>query len=529
MSSDYRQDQPYGAFLHRELSVSWLVLALRLAGRHQLDLNQGRFSLLEFGCGHGLNLLFNAAAHPEASFYGVDRHPTHVAQARQRAKDLGLTNVHVALADLRDFADGPPRRGEAATWPQEHELVVAHGVASWVSADTRAALLQAAACHLRPGGVFYCSYNTYPGWLARSPLQMLALELGLQEGGNTSEASLQRACGWLKALLGGSAQASPLGRNLPELQPYLDRLDQTPAGYRMGEFQAAHQPLYVGPMQRDCASHGLLPIGTATLPELFPELLDPRRRQLLEQAESAAQREVLLDLLIHQGFRRDLYAKGVVPPVPALWQQELVALPVLLRRDGLAQRQAIDCSFGSMGLDAALMTALEQALQAGHCALGELAAHLGLSWRELLPLMALLLHADLIGVDVCCDSGAAPDAIDAFNQQLIERAAVNGGLGGLLAPALRLPLALSDLQILLAHSETMDLEPADRLAVVWMGMQMAGLWVESAAGEPLLEEQAALERLQELQRALESRGVLAELRRWRDPEALFRVNSQPVP
>ena len=513
MSSDYRQDRTYGAFLHRELSVSWLVLALRLAGRHQLDLNHGRFTLLELGCGHGLNLLFNAAAHPEAQFYGVDLHPSHVAQARQRAKDLGLTNVQFAQADLRDFASGSPD-----SWPQEHDLVVAHGVASWVSAGTRAALLQAAARQLRPGGVFYCSYNTYPGWLERSPLQMLALELGLQEGGNTTQASLQQASRWLEALLGGVDDPPPLGRHLPELRPYLARLAQSPPSYLEGEFQATHQPLYVGAMQRDCTRCGLMPIGTATLPELFPEMLDPRRRQLLEEAPEPPLREVLLDLLIHQSFRRDLYAKGVVPPVPALWQAELAALPVLLRREGLASRQSVDCSLGGMALDPALMAAIEQVLQPGACRLGELADQVGLGCRELLPLLALLLHADQVGVVVAADcGGASTAAVGAFNQRLRERAAVNAGLGGWLAPALLLPLPLTDLQILLAQSEDMALEPAERLALVWMGMQMAGLSVESDSGEPLLQEPAALERLAQLRQALESSGTLAELQRLREP------------
>ncbi|MFM7675414.1 MAG: hypothetical protein ACKO5F_07475 [Synechococcus sp.] len=65
---DYRQDRLYGSFLHRELAVSWLALANLLGGRHRWDLRQGRFTVLEFGCGFGQNLLFNAAAHPEAQF-----------------------------------------------------------------------------------------------------------------------------------------------------------------------------------------------------------------------------------------------------------------------------------------------------------------------------------------------------------------------------------------------------------------------------------------------------------------------------
>lgn len=96
----YPIDKTCGAFLHRELSVSWLVLATLLGGRHRIDpglVNTG-FAYLDLGCGHGLNLLFNAAAHPQASFFGLDLNPTHSAEATAKAEALGLSTVHFALA-----------------------------------------------------------------------------------------------------------------------------------------------------------------------------------------------------------------------------------------------------------------------------------------------------------------------------------------------------------------------------------------------------------------------------------------------
>lgn len=84
-------------------------------------------------------------------------------------------------------------------------------------------------------------------------------------------------------------------------------------------------------MHRLCASYGLTAIGSATLPELFPEMLDPLRRDLVEQAEDPALRQVLLDLAINQSFRRDLFARGVCPPAPAWRRQALADLPLVLR------------------------------------------------------------------------------------------------------------------------------------------------------------------------------------------------------
>lgn len=188
----YPHQRLYVPYVHRELSVSWISQALLLSGQHRLDLGSGiveagqfdpSFHCLEFGCGYGLNLILNAAAHPEGRFYGVDLNPSHVAQATALAADLGVVNVVFALADLCDFTAGRPDHGPAAAWPEGFHLVLAHGVAAWVSAEVRQALVAAAAALLRPGGVFQCSYNTYPGWLGRSPLAMLCQELAQRAGG----------------------------------------------------------------------------------------------------------------------------------------------------------------------------------------------------------------------------------------------------------------------------------------------------------------------------------------------------------
>lgn len=515
MSHDYRLDRTYGAFVHRELAVNWLALAVQLAGRHQLDLRDGNFSLLEFGCGQGLNLLFNAAAHPQARFFGVDLHAGHVAMAKRRAVELGLTNVSFAHTDLRVFTGFASGFGPCGDWPDQHDLVVAHGVASWVAAETRSALFQAAAQSLVPGGIFYCSYNTFPGWLSRSPFQMLALELGLQHSNNTTEQSLFDAANILQALVGPADDPLPLGRSFPELHEHIRSISRQPADYLTGEFHASHEPLYAGQMHRACASHGLELVASATLPELFPQMLDAPRRQLLEGAPTPALREVWQDLLINQTFRRDIFAKGIVPPQRVLWHSQLAELPVQLRRDRLMSLHQVSCSLGTMGLEKQLLALLHRRLEDGPCLMGELAEAAGCRLLDLLPSLSLLIHADQIGVNACGNSGADAATIHSFNQRLIDRASWNQGLGGLLLPELRTVLPLSDLQVLLAQSATTPLDDGDRLALLQMGLAMSGFVVENEAGEPMHDQQAALARLEELWRDFDRTGLAGEVSKHR--------------
>lgn len=492
----YPHQRLYGAFVHRELSLAWIKQALLLAGQHRFELAEARgadgqpaFNCLEFGCGHGLNLILNAAAHPEGQFYGVDLNPSHVAGATARAADLGLANVRFARADLRSFAAGRPRRGPAADWPEQVDLVLAHGVAAWVSPAVRQALVAAAAALLRPGGVFLCSYNTYPGWLSSSPLAMLCQEQALRAGGVASAALIRATAQRLEGFLGSPDHPLPLGAAQPSLRSVLARIPSAPEGYLEGEFHAALQPLYVGPMHRLCAAHGLTPVGSATLPELFPSMLDPARRELLEQAEDPALREVLFDLAIQQSFRRDLFAFGVRPPAASWRQQALAALPVLLRSGTWPEDAGFDTSLGRVGLNPDFCAALRQALETAPLTLGVLAESAEVPLDELLPRMAVLLNSGLISLGDPAGAAAGPtwdqQATTAFNDRVVERTSAGDPLGWLLSPVLRQPVRITPEQALFRQLLDLPLAAAEVAELVALGLSQAGGRFRDQAGQPL--------------------------------------------
>ena len=225
--SAYPTEKIYPAFAHRELSVSWIVLAALLGGRHRIEpgfLSSG-FHYLEFGCGPGLNLLFNAVAHPEASFHGVDLNPTHIAEATARARDLGVEQRDLRAGGSECLRRGAPhraappvagRRPTTSWWPMGWR-------AGW-ALEVRQALVAAAGPLLRPGGLFFCSYNTYPGWLSRSTLQMLSQEKALRAGGSTTPELLRRSAELLLQPLrrGGGARRRSVGR-FPGLRSEMER------------------------------------------------------------------------------------------------------------------------------------------------------------------------------------------------------------------------------------------------------------------------------------------------------------------
>jgi len=57
----------------------------------------------DIGCGHAASTIIMAKAFPNSSFIGFDFHAPSIAQAKERAKAAGLTNISFEVATAKDF------------------------------------------------------------------------------------------------------------------------------------------------------------------------------------------------------------------------------------------------------------------------------------------------------------------------------------------------------------------------------------------------------------------------------------------
>jgi len=71
-------------------------------------------NILDFGCGVGILATFYATQHPEKQFVGIDRSPASIAVAREKALELGLSNVRFECVDV-----------EAGNLAGSYDLIVA--------------------------------------------------------------------------------------------------------------------------------------------------------------------------------------------------------------------------------------------------------------------------------------------------------------------------------------------------------------------------------------------------------------------
>lgn len=432
----YTCRETYTANFHSEMAPNWLDFAALVKGHTPPRRREGSpFRYLELGCGMGFGLCLLAALYPEGRFLGIDFQPDHIAHARQLGEALGLENLRFQEADfLALHADPSPlgfERGETGPY----HYVAAHGIATWVVEPVQQALLAVASAALLPGGLFYCSYNTLPGWLPLTAYQQLVrLELRRGEPSQPGQA-FTRAAGTLANLLGEEDQPTPLRNLLPALRQELQDLRLDNVAYLLGEYDnAGWQPLYVAEMHQRCAAHKLRAVATATLPELFEELLpEPLRSQVNAEPDPLI-RQTLIDLTVARSFRRDLFARGSARLSSEAWRQRLSGLSLRRRETPPRDDWTFATSFGQLNVPAQICEAMETALSQGPRTLAELAEAIEQPTVEVLRLAALLLQQERLGLDRGEAGEQARAGCDRVNARLLQRLGEGWGYGSLAAP-----------------------------------------------------------------------------------------------
>lgn len=311
----YFAENGYTFGFYEETIPARLAWAATLQG-YKANLDQFRY--IDLGCGQGLNLVLLAALYPTAEFVGVDFMPEHIAHGRQLAEQAGLKNITFIEGDFTELVKDSKSLGE-------FDYAVAHGITTWVSPVVREAMFVLAQAVLKPGGMMYNSYNTYPGWLHTAPFQHMVLQYQKQLGGHKAlEASKDLFTNLFQTESGSKT-------NLSSLSARLEGMSKQDSAYLVQEYNNQWwQPVYANQMLELAQSHKLNLIGSATLSEVFEGLYPASLRTLIQQESDPLTREVVRDLAIFQSFRRDLYGKGAtklwpVQKLHAIREQRFIA------------------------------------------------------------------------------------------------------------------------------------------------------------------------------------------------------------
>ncbi len=491
----YFSSTSYTSGVYRELAPAWLDFAALLKGHQPPRRHEGEpFAYLELGSGMGLGLCLLAAAYPEGRFTGIDFQPDHIVHSRRLAQQLGLSNIQFQEADFLSLAADPGALAAA------HHYVVAHGIATWITAPIQQAMLQLASAALNPGGIFYCSYNTYPGWLGASAFQHLG-ELTRQRQGEASAAqAFQQAAASLTSLLGSEETPSALAMAQPALRRRLSQIPNQSAAYLLQEYaNEGWQPLYVAQLHQRCAAHKLRFHSSATLPENFFDLLPANVRQTVLAETDPALRQSLQDLAINQSFRRDLFLRGVASSTESELQQRLSLIMLRLQEAPATETISFETSFGQVSGLPERYRQVEDCLANGPRSFGQVLEDTQLKLAELAKIVSLLLHAGRLGFDRC--ACADFERARHVNEQLLTLIRSGRSYTNLLAPASGSSVGFSLVEVLLLEGQRRQLGGRELEQHLLDALKAMG---RSIKGEPA----PLLSAFSERQPRLQALGVL---------------------
>ena len=261
-------------------------------------------SVLEIGCGVGSNLLPMAYSLPNASFLGIDPSERQIDMARDRAERLGLSNVRLEVADIRDY--------ESLGGPFDY--IICHGVFSWVPEDVRAAILQACRELSTPNGLSVISYNVLPGFYSRLPVRDL-LRFHAQRFPNTEDRIAQARSmieffGQAVSAVhhATSPYAGAMKGEVESLGPHSD-------AYVMHEHLAdTNVAFYYHDFVAQASAAGLQCIGDTTFSTMLLENYPPELKATLHEiSPDQVTLEQFNDFLTNRMFRRTILSRAGVP------------------------------------------------------------------------------------------------------------------------------------------------------------------------------------------------------------------------
>jgi SAM-dependent methyltransferase len=300
-SRGYVADEPYTVAYYPELAPPHLDLVCRMMG--VLWEPPPDMAICEIGCGRGYTSLLLAGADPRRSVVGIDYNPAHVAEARAFAAEAGIANVSLLDADLAELSEA-----ELARLP-DFDLVIGHGIWTWVSDEVREGILRLLRRKVKPGGVVMLSYNALPGFARDIALQRLLRSVAsLAAGGSIARS--QEALEVVKAL----AATSPVQLHKTRLLGHLtDPQGGAEPAYIAHEFLAEHwRPAFHADLAADMARAQLAFVGSATLFENVPDLcMQPEQKAIAERMPPGPLRELIKDICLERPFRRDVFVRGL--------------------------------------------------------------------------------------------------------------------------------------------------------------------------------------------------------------------------
>jgi len=415
---------------YRETSPVYQRFCLLLRGLASDNAEDGA-AHCELGFGQGVSVAINAASNAGV-YVANDFNPAHAAHARLMARHSGR--------DPRLYDDSFEQMLARDDLPA-FDSISLHGIWSWVSRDNHRAITRFAARHLKPGGIFYVSYNCFPGWAPAHPLRQL-FTVHDRYASRPAEAArrIDSALDFSRALVA----AGPLFAYASGgLDKRLMKIKEQNHDYLAHEYFNRDWNCMYFTEVADALAEAKLEFATTAQPLDVVDTvnLTPEGIAFLDGIEHPIMREQVRDYFVNQQFRTDIYVRGVRRLSPAEQREHMLATGLVLQRSINTIPMKVNGAYGEATLQESTFQPLLAALAAED--------HAPKTFDKLLRMLPAFSLPQLVNaVAVLVGAGHAapcqPDAIvrqvwescAALNRHLLERARTRDDIRHLASPVM---------------------------------------------------------------------------------------------
>ena len=462
----YISEIEYTHGYYQELAPHRLQLAALIAGQKISVGDAPNYLELGFGQGHSINI--NAASNV-GTYWATDFNAAQAASALEFANASGadVQLVDASFADLAARKDLP-----------DFDIIALHGIWTWISDENRAIIVDLARRKLRPGGLFYISYNVTPGWSPAMPLRHLIKEHFKSASTGSISRRIEEALNFTQAI--ANAGAAYFKAN-PAVEERLKKLKEQPRNYLAHEYvndnwdvmpfsQIAEQ-LAEAKLSFACSAH---------LPDLVDEInLTTEARTLLSGIDDLILRQTVRDYFVNQQFRRDIFIKGA-RRLPAFEQARMFReQPFMLLVQPEDRPTKVIGSLGEAGLSAEIYEPIVMALAAEEfrpktiADLGQMEGCQSLTFPQLVQAMTVLCG---VGVAAPAHSDEVFNKVaktaQALNDEFCRRAEYSSDFTYLTAPLIGIGIVANRFEQLFVRAALQ--QQTDPVNWVWSLLQAQG-------------------------------------------------------
>lgn len=275
--------------------------------------------VLELGCASGGNLVPMAEQLQNSTFVGVDLSGIQIADGQTMIDALRLPNLSLLNSNILDVGKDFGM----------FDYVICHGVYSWVESEVQNKILSICRDLLRPHGIGFVSFNTYPGWHMRENVRRMMQYHSSRFSDIDERVRESRS---LLAFVSEELEKSQ-APHAPLLKTELNLLNGIEDFYLFHEHLEDHNtPCYFHEFASRLREKGLKYLGDADVTTMLGTGLPSTSLETIHRiASDIIQAEQYMDFIRNRQFRMALVCKETIPLKRTLDVDSLTGLRLALR------------------------------------------------------------------------------------------------------------------------------------------------------------------------------------------------------